>query len=385
MKKILFLHPELVVGGAEKVLLNLLKELDRTKFEVTLVLRNKAVWDNQIPKDIKTYYLFDKNPRRSGPLLSRLYKYTMIFFPWIIWKLFGVKGTFDIAVAFHEPMLWYLPCMNSKRVTWVHTDYAALPYPPEIKELANKDGCLAKQILRLRRKVINKCDYAVFVAKSAVYGYVSYNSFPKSKTVVCYNLNGEEDILKLAKEDIKVETWNNYNGVKLLSVGRIADQKAMHRLLPMMKHIKEQGIDAKLYIVGDGPLRKELQEQIDNDSLHDDIIILGFDQNPYKYIADAKLLICSSVYEAYCTVTKESILLETPFVTTLCSGMEEQVGGTNAGVIVENDEDTLYVPVIQILLDANRYTLMKEDIRKRHKELSDKTSLEGIESFLDCV
>jgi len=78
--KLLIMHPELVVGGAEKVLLNMLDVIDRDKFQITLLLRNRAVWDEKVPADVDVHYMFQKNPMHSGKITARVYKYMMIFF-----------------------------------------------------------------------------------------------------------------------------------------------------------------------------------------------------------------------------------------------------------------------------------------------------------------
>lgn len=384
MKKILIMHPALVVGGAEKVLLDMLRVLNRSKYDITLLLNFRAAWDKKIPSDITVHYMFDKDPRSRGRLYARLYKYIMIACPSLIYYLFGVKGNFDVAIAYHEPMIWFLPCTKTFTVSWIHTDYSALKWVPEIKQLRNKNSFLAKWIERKRTKLIKGIDRVVFVAKSAIPGYIEKTGYDKYRTTVCYNINNEESILSKASEPISDECWNTYGGYHLVVVGRIHSQKAMHRLIPLAQNIKKANIDARIFIIGDGPDRKVLERKIKENCLEKDIIIIGFSENPYKYISRSKLLICVSEFEAYCTATKESIILETPFVTTLCSGMEEQVGDTKAGLIAPNEDDTVAPFVIKALTDEELYAQMKKDVHKRHIDLSDKNAIQRIHSFLDC-
>lgn len=380
------MHPALVVGGAEKVLLDMLQVLDKEKYSITLLLICPAIWDDKIPSNISVHYMFSQDPRKKGSFLSRLYKYLMIACPGLIYKYWGVKDKFDIAIAYHEPMIWYLPCTNAYTVSWIHTDYAALDWFPEVKQLRNKNGYLANWINRKRIKLINSFDRVVFVAKSAIPGYIQKTGFDIKKTAVCYNINNEKQILLKATEPIMDECWNSYVGDHLVVVGRIHCQKAMYRLIPLMLHIKEAHLTAKIFIIGDGPERKKLERLIKDNHLEKDILILGFSNNPFKYVRHAKLLICTSYFEAYCTATKESIILETPFVTTLCSGMEEQINGTYAGLIASNEDDTLAPLVIDVLTNENLYAKMKMDIHKRHLELSDENAILNIHSFLDsCV
>lgn len=383
MKKILIMHHALVVGGVEKVLLDMLSVLDRNKYRITLLLVYPADWDSRIPSDIDVHYMFAKDPRKRGGFIARLYKYIQIGCPSILYRLFGVKGHFDIAIAYHEPMIWYLPCTRTFTVSWIHSDYAAFKWFPEVKELKNKNGLLAKWITKKRLKLIHSFDKAIFVAQSAIPGYLEKTNFDVNKTIVCYNINDEAQICAKASETISDECWNNYNGFHLVAVGRIHSHKAMQRLIPLMLHLKEACIDAQIYIIGDGPEREQLKALIKKNHLEQDIFLLGYSANPFKYVSRAKLLICTSVTEAYCTATKESIILETPFVTTLCSGMEEQINGTCAGLIAPNGDDTIAPLVIRALTDEELYAKMKKDVHKRHVELSDKSAISNIQLFFD--
>ena len=385
MKNILILHPELCMGGAEKVLINLLHNIDFSKYNIKLLLRNPELWDKSIPAGIEIKYLFSSKPT-IGKIKARLYKYSLIFFPGLIYKLFGHGGNYDIAIAFHEPMIWYLPHINAtKRVSWVHSDYSVRSVCPEVKTLKNKNGILAKIIENKRRKLIQSLDRIVFVAHSCMRSYIDYNLISEKKCNVVHNINNESEILAKAEEAITDNSWNSYNGDHLLVVGRINHEKAMHRLIPLMKHLANDNIDVKMFIIGDGNERCKLEELIKINGVEDYFYILGYKSNPYKYIKASKLLICCSPSEAYCTVTKEALILGTPFVTTACSGMQEQIGDSLAGIIVPQGEDTLYPTVKKILHNECLYKHMKIDTKKRQICLSDKQSLNEFNSFVDNI
>ena len=385
MKSILIMHPELCVGGAEKVLLNLLQAFDSTKYKISLLLRNPGVWDKLIPSDITVKYLFHSKPT-VGKFKARFYKYALIFYPNLIYKLFGDSGKYDIAIAYHEPMLWYLPSVKAmKRVSWVHSDYSVRKVSPEVKTMSNQTGWLAQLIEKKRRNLILSLDKIVFVAQTCINSYIQFNQIAENKCTVVHNINNEEEILSMSNETINDDCWNNYKGNHLIIVGRIHHEKAMHRLIPLMLHLKENSIDAKIYIIGDGNERRKLEQLIIMNHLQDNFYILGFQSNPYKYIKNAKLLLCCSPSEAYCTTTKEALLLETPFVTTLCSGMEEQIGNTHAGIIVPQGDDTLFPAVSKALTDDNYYQCMKADAHLRHIALSDQESLKEFDELMECL
>lgn len=377
------MHPELCIGGAEKVLLNLLQAFDRTKYKVTIVLRNPAIWDKLIPTDVSVRYLFHSKPT-VGRFKARFYKYALIFCPNLIYKLFGDSGKYDIAIAYHEPMIWYLPSIKAdKRISWVHSDYSVRKVSPEVKTMVNQTGHLAQLIEKKRKNLIHSFDKIVFVAQTCIPSYIQFNHITKDKCTVVHNINNEKEVLSMSNEPIEDDCWNDYKGHHLIIVGRIHHEKAMHRLIPLMIHIKEVGIDAKIYIIGDGNERIKLEQLITAHHLQNHFYILGFQSNPYKYIKNAKLLLCCSPSEAYCTTTKEALLLETPIITTLCSGMEEQIGDTHAGIIVPQGDDTLYPAVSKVLTNDEYYQKMKADARLRHIALSDKQSLKEFDEFIE--
>jgi glycosyltransferase involved in cell wall biosynthesis len=379
--RILIMHPELVVGGVEKALLEMLRVLDKEKFEITLLLRNRACWDNRIPSYIDVRYMMSRR-FCQGAIGARLYKYISIFFPYIIYSLRGSRRKFDIAIAYHEPMIWFLPCVKSYRISWVHSDYSVRQFPPEVKNMANKTGIVANMIKIRRKRLIQSLNKIVFVAKTCIDSYVEKNRVNISNTTVCYNICNEREIIELSLEPITDQCWNDYKGIHLVVVGRIHQEKGMHRLIPLMQHLKEAEIDAKIYIVGDGSERRAMEILIAEANLTDRFELLGFQQNPYKYIVRSKLLLCCSPSEAYCTVTKESILLGIPFITTRCSGMEEQIGKTKAALIVPNEDDALAPYVIKVLLDEKLYSKMKHDAILRRVELSDNKNAMDIERML---
>lgn len=379
------MHPELCVGGAEKVLLNLLWAFDREKYKISLLLRNPGIWDKLIPSDVNFKYLFCSQPT-VGKFKARFYKYALIFFPNLIYKLYGDHSKYDIAIAYHEPMLWYLLSVKAKkRISWVHSDYSVRKVSPEVKTMSNQTGWLAQLIEKKRKKLIHRFDKIVFVAQTCIQSYIQFNHISENKCTVVHNINNEEEIISMSNEPITDNCWNNYKGNHLIIVGRIHHEKAMHRLIPLMLHLKENDTDAKIYIIGDGNERYKLEQLIAKNHLQDCFYILGFQSNPYKYIKNAKLLLCCSPSEAYCTSTKEALLLETPFVTTLCSGMKEQIGDTHAGIIVPQGDDTLFPAVSKALNDDDYYLQMKCDAHIRHIALSDKQSLKEFDELIECL
>lgn len=70
--------------------------------------------------------------------------------------------------------------------------------------------------------------------------------------------------------------------------------------------------------------------------------LIGFQENPYPYIKNADLFICSSLNEGYNLAISEAVILGVPVISTDCSGIRENLGDGKWGCIVENRKETLY-------------------------------------------
>ena len=129
-----------------------------------------------------------------------------------------------------------------------------------------------------------------------------------------------------------------------------------------------------MWIIGDGEKREELNS-IKKDESINNVELKGFYSNPYPLLKQAYLYICSSLYEGYSTAVSESICLGAPVLTTNCSGMDEILDNGKYGMIVDNDEDSLYNGLIKILSDKKIYYNYKNAVVKHSEELRSKTSL----------
>lgn len=373
-KRILFIHQQLCVGGVERVLLTTLNFLDPKKYDISLLLLYPGRWDNEVPAHVHLRYAYEERP--SG----RFSKYTKIFLPLVLRRIPLIHSKFDLMISCNLPTLWYLRFTSSKKIQWVHTDIKAEKDFPDAKSCRNR---------RLLYRIVNwqiirrlkKCDQIVCVAQTAVESFRQRTGIGE-KVVCLYNVSNEEVVRFKAQEPCELDTECDQT-MLLVAVGRIAYQKAFHRLIPLAKRLLEDGFSFKIVIVGDGPLRSELEQGIRAEGLDHCFLLEGFQDNPYKYMSRAKLIVCSSLWEAYCTVTKEAILLHKPFVTTYCSGMQEQVGNSHAGIIVENNETSLYSAVREVLENKERYDKMCRDSARRAVDLSDREAIKRLEALLD--
>ena len=201
---------------------------------------------------------------------------------------------------------------------------------------------------------------------------------------VKYNTVETEYIKKCSEEeitDIKISDKT----LNLVSVGRLIEQKSYKRLLAVHKKLIEEGIYHYLYILGDGGQQNELLNYICQNELNNTAFLLGFKDNPWKYVSKADLFVCSSWKEGFSTAVTESLIVGTPVITTLCSGMKEMLGDSEYGMIVDNDEDSLYRGLKELLTDKDKLRYYTQKAKERGEFFDTKRTVVEVEKLLDEI
>lgn len=134
-----------------------------------------------------------------------------------------------------------------------------------------------------------------------------------------------------------------------------------------------------MLILGDGEKKKQLEEYIKENKLTNIVKLQGFVKNPYPYLKNSDLFICSSRAEGYSLVIAESLILNVPVISTKCSGPNELLDFGKYGMLVENDEDSLYLGLKNIIDDRNKLKELKKKSQKRSEIFNYKKTIERIE------
>lgn len=370
-KKILFLINTLSVGGAEKSLVNLVNNLDYDKYDITV----QTVFDGGLyRKDLNEYVKYKSIITLKNKLLQKVFGHLIcsVIKPKVIYNLF-VKGNYDYEIAFLEGLTTKIIAAstnkNSKKFAWVHTDlYNYFPKENHEKEHSNYVKCYRK---------FNKI---ICVSTSAKEGFKNYCGFDDN-VVVKYNVIDNDIIINASKEQIsEIEIPDVF---KMITVGRLCDPKGYDRLLEICKRLIDDGLNFNLWIVGDGENRESLQNYINGNKLGNYIQLLGFYENPYKFMANSDLFICSSRVEGYSTVVTESFILGIPVVSTNCSGAEEILDKGKYGLLVDNNDEALYEGMKKILLDKELFEYYKLMAAKRSSYFDKKVKVNEVQQLFN--
>lgn len=368
MKKLLFLINSLSGGGAEKVLVDMVNALDKQKYDITVqTLINDGVYVNTLNENIHYKSIIKTKNKGLRKLLSYLIQFVIP--PSIVYKLF-IRGDYDVETAYLEgaPLkLIAASDSHARKLTWVHIDLYNYDHNTKLfKSTAHNAECYKRfdKIICVSGEVEK-----MFLKK--------FGEF--RNTQVQYNVLDEVEILKKSEEECELSPSN---GLRFVSVGRLAHQKGYDRLIDIFASLKSEGMTPELIILGQGPDRGELEKQIKSAGL-DNVKLMGFQKNPYKYIARSDVFICSSRAEGFSTVATEAILLGKPIVTTDCAGMHDLLGDSEYGLITENDENALYEGIKAIIKDKNLLEHYREQATKRREYFKKETRIKEIERLFD--
>lgn len=358
--KVLILIESLSGGGAEKVLSVLLKHIDKTKFNITLcTIVDTGIYVEEVKRYVK-YTSILGNLQRINCIGKILYKilYLLIYklLPiQLVYTLFIPKN-YDVEIAFVEGFVTKLLAastnIQAKKIAWVHTDLSQNPWTLNNKIYRN---------LKEEQYCYSKFNQIICVSDTVKNNFIK--RFKLTNVIRIYNPIDKTDILNKAKEICKYPQTTN--DIKFITIGRLVPQKGYDRLLKVIKRIKADGIHCKLLILGEGEMYHTLSNYIKENNLSDDIILYGFQPNPYQYLKKADCFICSSRSEGFSLVIAEAMVLGKPIISTYCSGPNELLEEGKYGMLVENSEDGLYQIIKTI--NANKNMLYEYSIKSLNK------------------
>jgi len=374
-KSILFLISNLAGGGAEKVLSDLVNNLDYKQYDIEVkTIYNEGKYINELNKNVK-YTSFIKKPTIwKKRIFNRIIKY----FPnKLIYKLM-VKKTYDYEVAFLESLpAKIIAGSNSSaaKYAWVHVD--VFGYPDVQKLFGN-----TKKLI----KAYETFDRIICVSESVRKSFVENTKLYQS-TFTIYNPIDKKQILK--KSQLKCDVQKKPDKITILTIGRLEHQKGYLRLCEVMNKLKEKHNNFELWILGEGSQKDILENYIKENNLGECVKLLGFKDNPYSYLNQADLFVSSSYFEGYSLVLAEALVLGKPVMSTNTTGPDNLLEHGKYGCLVDNSFEGLYHGLNEILsnpVEELNKIREKVTLRKDFFNLSEKIEeINELFSFKDEI
>ncbi len=364
--KILIHIPQLIFGGAEKVLVSFANDLVSRGHDVEIVESyDKGLLKPQFDKRVtfhcicsdeytKKYYASleqiktEKNLfKKLGLCVKKLFSIAVGYRAYAE-KLAGkhyADTEYDIAVNYLEiePPTFILEHIKAKKyIQWVHTDVSGL------KDSSELDSYVPHYA---------KTDAVICVSEYAKKTFVEKYPYLQDKTHVIYNFFDTERIINSAKRPYDFGTQRPI----LLSVGRLTAPKAYRRFLNILSKLKNEGYEFSYHIVGGGDIEDELKTLTVKLNLSDTVTLHGVSDNPYKYMSGCDLFVLPSEWEGFPTVTVEAKLIGMPVFATNVSGISEQLIHRQTGYIVDNSEQAIYTGLKELLDHPNIISTLSDN------------------------
>ena len=371
MISVLFLIPTLDRGGAENVLVDLVNHMDQSKFQITV----QTLFDENSQKDrlregieYKTflYHQFHGNSRLMARIPARL-----------LYKLI-VGKRYDVVVSYLEGPTTHIisgcPYKDSKRIAWIHSALDT--------ERGLSAGFSSKAAAV---KAYKKFDRVVFVAESVKSRIEETAETIFENSCVLYNTINSKEIFERSKEETIGFSFPK-DEFCIVSTGKITPVKGYDRLARIQKRLRDSGYHTHIFILGEGKDKGAIEEYVIKNELSDSFTFLGFQENPYKYLAMADLFVCSSRREGFSTSVSEALIIGVPVVSTNCSGAYELLGENNDyGVVTENNTMALFKGIKTILDDPKQLRRYQKQAKKRGKMFAINQTVAEVEKMLFMI
>ena len=307
-KRVLFLIPSLRGGGAERIVVTLLRHLNRSKFKLALAVvdARQAAFLNDIPEDVE---FIDLGCRRV--------RYAVLKILILIWKrrpdvVFSTLGHLNLALAMLRPLL-----------------------PRAPRYIARETNVVSQHLVVYRnpwvwgwmyRRFCGRHDAIICQSQDMLNDLVANYALPHERTVLIHNPVDVERIRRLATETCHENIpafEEDSDSVQLIAAGRLVHQKGFDLLIEALALLRDTHICVT--ILGQGPLRAGLERLAGVKGVADRVRFAGFQANPYAWYARADAFVHSSRYEGFPNVILEALACGVPVIATPATGGTREI------------------------------------------------------------
>ncbi len=373
--KILFRHRSMEMGGVEKVMLSLLNNLDKEKFDMTVLLSlNQGELRNEFPHHVRKIYLTEgKEDFSQNYLLQKfqLFKRTRKLekfrkSPEIIDKEI-LKENYDIEIAMtyndFESVLQSTN-KNSKKIGWFHSEIDL----PKLQPLVPK-------ILRH----FPQFDHMVYCSEKIM--QIMHRTYPNLQyppESVIINAVPVDEIRKKSEEKIP----DFKNKPVFVSVGRLHTRKGYHKLMDAHHKLLKEGFGHSVVIIGDGEELPNLLAQQKKFGVEETFILAGNKMNPYPYIRNADFFILPSESEAWPLVISEALILEKPIIATRVGDVDFMIEDGKTGHLIRYETSEIYEAMKKFLTDKTFVQNIKENLIYIDNQFDNQKIFDAVEEII---
>jgi len=336
--KLLIVLPSLEFGGIERTTINLLRNIKRGQAAVALHKRTEHYF-----KDIscKIYRFEDFGVSNPTLSLRSIYTYSKA-----IKKISNLENP-DIVFGIMQFAPIYTCCAKD---FFFMKSRVVISYRGAVSVFLKRIPSFGRWAKFLIYYTVRRASNIIVPSEGVKRDLIEHFGASESKTKVIYNGIDLEWVKRLSGDDIDVKKdcpW-------VVTSARLDFiQKDFLTLLKAFRIVRNS-LRAKLLIIGEGPQRDSILSWMREMSLNEDVLLLGFQENPFRYIAKTDVFVLSSLIEGFGNVIVEAMALGIPVISTDCpSGPGEIIQhGTNGFLVPVGDYNKMAEHILNILKDS---------------------------------
>lgn len=338
-KKIIFIIESFIVGGAEKMLIDIVNHLDSSLYDITVCSIYKySIYPNYeryFDKPFKEYIHYKYIINNHKRLYYHLSAYILNRFPALFYKIM-IGDKYDTVIAFYEGLPTHLignARIKGKKITWLHT----------LTEYSQKNKT-SKGLVN-EKNIYLSFNHIIAVSKIVLESFSHKFQIQEQKCSIIYNSIDISAINLKKNEIIKHNLIQEINRPLFISVGRITQVKGYDRIIKVASQLKEKGYSFTWWIIGDGNEKSWLQKEIENKKLIPNIILLDHQSNPYSFMKYADCFVSASYIEGLNITLLEAMALNIPVVVSDIPAHKEVLSYKNTlgGYLFKNESDLLSI------------------------------------------
>lgn len=368
MKRILFVVPDLEIGGVQRALVTLLRTAPPDGLDLTLLtFREGGALLDQVPAQVRVgvEQRLGRSERLRAGISSTLRALGFKnLFRWIK-KLYHRLGSrlgkaedseyYNVAVAYADGLAtWYVAqsIHAGKKIAFVHTDVSRAGY--DVRQEREKYAGFAR---------------IVFGSQAAQWSFLSLMPQFREKTELLPNIVDPAVIAHLAEQPSSFEIRKDM--LTVVTVGRLSHEKGVGKVPLLLRRLKDAGVPARWYLVGEGPERGTVLQLAQRLDVDQDLILTGALQNPYPYMRGCDIYVQPSEYEGYCIAVAEARALCRPIVACDFAGAREQLEDGVTGFVTGMHAEEIFPAILILAEQPDRRAAFCEALKKQQSETAD--------------
>lgn len=370
MKRLLFIVPAFNHGGTNKSLVNLLSCLSKHEYIIDIFALAHIGPYKEI---LAPYRVLDRSlllasifesyeDIRSDPWCERTKK---ILTKSIYRGLRAVAGKkvlywayrraakkidqmdYDTVVSMQENVTTHFASyIKNRKVAWIRCDY------DNYFSVTNED----------EESVYDQFDEIICVSEYTRRVFTKHYPFLAPRSHGIHNMIDQEAIISMSSDMGEFDnSFDEEQPFSIISIGRLSKVKQFDLIPALAAQLRDDGCVFRWYIIGDGEEKAHILKNIEKFNVWDIVVLLGEQNNPYPYIKQADLLVCTSISEACPNVINEAMILHIPVVSTDFGSASEFINNGVNGIIA--NRDGIINEIRMLIQDKTSYQLIKNNLR----------------------